>query len=181
MKAFNRKTDRTNWFCCVSNVPEEMERLKQTCKEFRQWFWVEHEPDSENGKKHIHVMVRYSGSCLIKTASRLLDIPENFVQPCLKHRGYAQYLIHLHNDEKIKYDPDDVHTNFPGLYKSMLIDSANDDASSVFGDLDKYFYGTISFDEFIQAHYLDFQRMTFYQKIQTYKYLKNIKNTSPLT
>lgn len=179
IKNFDRKKDRANWFITNSHDPDCIERLKRNCKEFRQWFWIMHEPDSEDGSPHIHVMVRYSGSCLIKTAARLLDIPENFVQPCYSHRGHAQYLIHMHNDEKIKYKPEDVHTNFPGLYKSMLIDHANDDAISIFGDLDRFYTGKITFEEFCESHYLEIQKMTFYQKIQTYKYLKNCRSALP--
>lgn len=172
----NRKTTRSNWFCTVSNVPEQMELLKQNCKNFKRWFYIEHLPDFEEGKPHLHVMVMYGGSCYIKTCANLLGVPENFVQFCSSHRAYAQYMIHLHNDEKIKYSADDVKTNYPGLYKSMLIDCVNDDVHSLFDDIRQYRLGKLSLNEFVERHYTEFQSMPFYQKIKIYEYLEKVQS-----
>ena len=59
MRKKDRQKDRANWFVCVSHNPDEIEHLKESCKNFRRWFYIEHEPDSEEGSHHIHVMVMY--------------------------------------------------------------------------------------------------------------------------
>lgn len=175
----DRQKDRSNWFCAVSNVPEQMDLIKQNCKNFKRWFYIEHEPDSEDGKRHLHLMVMYGGSCYIRTAASLLGIPENFVQFCTSHKAYAQYMIHLHEEEKIKYNASDVQTNYPGLFKSMIIDCVNDDIHILFEDMRSYRMGKITASDFIERHYSEFQSMPFYQKIKTIEYLE--KNQSAPT
>lgn len=169
---FDRQLDRTNWFCCVSNLPEQMAQLEQSCKQFKRWFYIRHIPDSEEGKDHIHVMVMYGGSCRIKTAASLLGIPENMVQPCHNHNSYGRYLIHKDDPDKHQYSISDVKTNFPGLYKSMLQDSANDDINSLFIDIREYQRGIISLDEFVERHFYELQNLPIYQKIKIYEYLE---------
>lgn len=173
-RKFDRQHDRANWFVTTSNLPEQITTLKQTCKEFKRWFWIDHIPDVEDGKDHIHVMVMYSGSCLVKTAAKLLQVPEHMVQPCSSHKSYGRYLIHKDNPEKHQYSPSDVHTNYPGLYKSMLIDHVNDDIDALFANLKKLRNGSLSLSEFSELHRYELQNMPFYQKIKTYEYLEKI-------
>lgn len=175
-----RAETRSNWFCTTSNIPEQMELLKESCKCFKRWFWIEHQPDLEDSKVHIHVMVMYGGSCFIRTAASLLGVPEHMVQFVEHgHRSYGQYMVHKNSPDKIKYSSDDVHTNYPGIYKSMLCDSANDDINSLYHDLQNFKRGKISLNDFIELHYLEFQTMPFYQKIKTFEYLE--KSQSALT
>lgn len=170
----DRQKDRGNWFVCVSHEPTEIETLKTTCKNFKRWFYVEHEPDTEEGRPHIHVMVMYGGSCYIRTCARILGVPENFVQFCDCPRAYGQYMIHKNSPEKKQYQVSNVLTNVPGLYKSMLVDTSDSDISSLFNDLRRLSRGQVTLDEFVQAHFNELQTMPFYQKIKVYESLQKL-------
>lgn len=171
---FDPSKDKTNRFCTTSNIPEQMEQLKITCKDFRKWFWIEHEADDEVPKKHIHVMVIASGCFLVKHAARTLGVPDHMVQWCNSPRQYGRYMIHLDNPEKRQYKPEDVHTNWPGIYKSYLCDSVNDDIESLFVNLRKLCEGKICVSEFIELHRIELQSMPLYQKIKIYEYFEKI-------
>lgn len=177
MRKKDRQKDRGNWFVCVSHEPEQIEHLKESCKNFRRWFYIEHEPDNEEGKPHIHVMVMYGGSCYIRTCARVLGIPENFVQFADVPRSYAQYMIHKNSPEKHQYRPEDVCTNVPGLYKSMLVEQADSDVISLFTDLKNLEQGKITQRHFLEIHFNELQTMPFYQKVRLYGTLKDL---SPL-
>lgn len=170
----DRQKDRGNWFVCVSHEPEQIEHLKQSCKNFKRWFYIEHDPDSEEGSHHIHVMVMYGGSCYIRTCARVLGIPENFVQFADIPRAYAQYMIHMNSPEKHQYQVTDVKTNVPGLYKSMLQEQSDSDVISLFDDLKHLELGRLSLKEFLDKHFSELQSMPFYQKCRLYSTLKDL-------
>lgn len=176
MKKLDRRKDRRNWFCCVSHDEEQRQHLKESCKDFKRWFWIDHQPDDENGTPHTHFMVMYGGSCYIRTCAQKLGIPENFVQFCESHRAYAQYMIHKNSPEKIQYKATDVHTNYPGLYRSMIVDSGDSDIISLFSDLSQLELGVISVKDFLQSHYNELQSMPFYQRVRMYETLTKLTN-----
>ena len=173
-KPFNREKDKTNWFRTVSQDPDQIEQLKINCKSFPRWFWIIHQPDNENGVEHMHLLVLCSGSYLIKTVARKLEVPENMVQPAFNHQKDARYFLHLDSPEKLQYTIDDIHTNSLGMYKSMITDSFNDDIHSLFHDLTKVRAGSLSVEGFIELHFKELQTMPFYQKIKTFEYLDKI-------
>ena len=176
-KHFDRDKDRSNWFRTVSQQPEQIEQLKQNCKSFPRWFWIEHDPDHEHSTKHLHLLILCSGSYRIKTVARKLDVPENMVQPAFNHEQDAKYFIHLNEGpEKKKYSPEEVHTNCPGMYKSMIQEQLNDDVHILFYDLTNLRRGKMKLDEFIERHYKEIQTMPFYQKIKMYECIEKLTN-----
>lgn len=174
MKKLDRQKDRRNWFVCVSHDDAQRQHLKESCTAFKRWYWIDHEPDDENGTPHTHFMVMYSGCCYIRTCARLLGIPENFVQFCENHRAYGQYMIHKNSPEKKQYSFDDVHTNTPGLYRSFLADDVDSDVISLFGDLHKLEMGAVTLNDFLEMHFSELQSMPFYQRIRLYETLTKL-------
>lgn len=85
-----------------------------------------------------------------------------------------RYLVHADNPEKIQYSPSEVITNKPSKIKLALIDNSDDDCMRLFDDLQKLQRGTLTQSDFIQLHYMEFQNMPFYQKINTYRHLQSL-------
>lgn len=167
------RTKKYRWFRTNTHDPECIERLKITCRINDRWFYAMHEPDDEDGTPHLHLVIMRSPAKII-TVSRQLGIPENFIQPAINYKRDIRYLIHKDNPEKKQYDPSIVTCSHPGIFKSMLIDVANDDISDLFSDLRKLGTGKISQDEFITLHFKELQDMTTYQKIKIFEYLEKL-------
>lgn len=89
-------------------------------------FTVEHSKDvNEDGtpkKPHWHVMVLFDSLKSKRQARELFDsIGGVGVENIQSSRGYARYLCHLDNPEKVQYNPDDVEC-FGGVnYKEFIL------------------------------------------------------------
>lgn len=66
-------------------------------------------PGGEIKKEHYHVMIMYDGVKTTEQAKALFDLIGGVGCEVVQSvRGYARYLCHLDNPEKVQYDPEDV-------------------------------------------------------------------------
>lgn len=169
------------WFTAVSNVEESREKMKKNCKEYNFWAWVDHVPDKETEESdkhfHTHLIIRANGSRSIKQIADCLDIPANFIQVVHNPRSMQRYLRHLDNPDKIQYKAEDVHSNKPSSLLIAWTDNQDNDCRRLYSDLRKLQKGLINSSEFLDLHYLEFQKMPFYQKIKTYEVISKFECT----
>lgn len=161
-----------SWFTAVSHELETRNKIKETCKEFPFWAWIDHSPDQGDDDEevhfHTHVLVRTIGTRTIKQVADKLDIPPNFVQVVLRPRSMKRYLLHLDNSEKKQYNLDDIHTSNISQFQTASQDNQDPDVRRLYSDLKKLRLGQISCDDFVDLHYLEIQKLNFYQKIRVF-------------
>lgn len=166
------------WFVAVSHDEGSRNLLKTNCEDFPFWAWVDHIPDKETEESdkhfHTHLIFRTPGTRRIKDVAEQLQIPGNFVQKCRNKRSMMRYFRHLDNPEKVQYSESDVHSNQPSTLKIAWTDNSDDDVKRLFSDLRKLRVGSITLDQFVDLHYMEIQKMPFYQKIKTYEYIEKI-------
>lgn len=160
------------WFTAVSHDEECRAKLKKNCEDYKMWGWIDHQPDKETDEEdkhfHTHLIIRSQGTRSIYDIAKQLDIPSNFVQTVRNRRSLMRYFRHLDNPEKIQYSESDVHTNSLSSFKIAWTDNSDDDVRRLFSDLDKLSQGRINRSEFVDLHYMEIQKMPFYQKVRTY-------------
>lgn len=171
-KMTDHEKEKGVWFTAVSHDAECREIIKKNCQEFKTWYWIDHQPDKETEESdkhfHTHVVVLTSGTRSIKQVAETLGIPSNFVQKVSRRRSMLRYLIHLDNPDKIQYKLEDVRTNKPSSLSIEYTDNQDDDVRRLFADLDRLQRGLITRSQFVDLHYIEIQKMPFYQKIRTY-------------
>lgn len=77
-------------------------------KGFKYYAYIKHQPETEEKQAHYHVFLHLDNACTIKSISKRLGVPENFVQPVKSVRSSCRYLTHIDYDDKIQYSLDDV-------------------------------------------------------------------------
>lgn len=166
------------WFVAVTHDYDSIQKLKTTLKEFPFWGWVEHQPDkaTEDSDRHFHLhgILRTAGSRSIKQVSDTLGLPPNYIQVCRNKRSMMRYFRHLDDPDKIQYPEEAVHASSLAQFKIAWQDNADDDVRRLFSDLAKLKLGMVSPKDFIDLHYIELQKMPFYQKIKTYEFLDSI-------
>lgn len=75
---------------------------------FKNYAYIEHQPEKEERKSHIHFILSLDNPRSIESISRRLGIPSNHIQQIKSLRASCRYLIHLDNDEKTRYELSDV-------------------------------------------------------------------------
>lgn len=160
------------WFTAVSHDAECRDLIKKNCQEFKAWYWIDHQPDKETEDSdkhfHTHVVVMTAGTRSVWQVAQTLGIPSNYVQKVLQRRSMLRYLIHLDNPDKIQYKPEDVHTNRRSSLSIEFTDNQDDDVRRLFCDLDRLSTGLINRNQFVDLHYVEIQKMPFYQKVRVY-------------
>lgn len=170
--------ERGCWFVAVSHEESSRDFLKSNCEDFPFWGWIDHVPDKEVDDSdchfHTHLIFRTAGTRRIKDVADKLQIPPNFVQKCRNIRSMLRYFIHLDNPDKVQYSESDVHSNKISEFKVAWTDNSDNDVRRLFNDVKRLRSGEISLDNFVDLHYVEFQKMPFYQKIKTYEYIEKI-------
>ena len=123
---------KSTYFCTVTHDLELAERMKSICLDMKYYAYIYHEPDNDDGSPHYHFIVRNNGTRSVKQIADKFGIPSNFVQPCRKVVAYRRYLLHLDNDDKIKYKVEDVHTNDIASIKSAVLGNDVKDVFSLY-------------------------------------------------
>lgn len=166
------------WFVTVSHDADEREKIKQNIKEFAFWGWIDHVPDQETEEAdkhfHTHYILKANGSRSVRQVADVLGIPGNFVQVCRNKRSYMRYFRHLDDPEKVQYKENDVHSSSLSTFKIAWTDNQDDDVRRLFADLEKLQKGRIEPSDFLDLHYVEFQKMPFYQKIKTYELMQKL-------
>lgn len=166
------------WFTAVSHDEECRTSLKQHCKEFPFWGYIDHVPDKETEEDdkhfHTHLIIRTTGSRSIKQVCDILNIPSNYCQVVHQKRNLMRYFIHLDNPEKVQYKESDIHTNKIANFKLAFEDNSDDDVRRTFYDMNRLRSGEITINQFVDLHYMELQKMPFYQKIKTYELINKL-------
>lgn len=172
-KLENHLKEKGCYFISVTHKNDLRESMKEKIKEFPFWGWVDHLPDKETDEFdkhfHTHFILRTAGSRSVNQVAQILGISGQFVQVCRNKRSQMRYFRHLDNPEKIQYLANDIHTNHPSTFQIAWTDNQDDDVRRLFADLDKLRNGQITRSEFVDLHYLEFQKMPFYQKIKAFE------------
>ena len=159
------------FFCSVTHDLALAQEMIKTLPDFTSWAYIKHQPDSEDGTEHYHFLVRNNGTRSVQQIADKLGISGQYVQVCRKVVAFRRYMLHLDQDEKIKYTIDDIHTNRLPDFKSAIMGNDKRDVNVIFQDWKRLRSGEITSDEFIQLNWVDIQNMPFYQKIKTLELL----------
>lgn len=101
-----------NWATIIYDPLEDwLDKLKEFCISF--FVSPLHDRDvnpvGEDKKAHYHLIIMFDGPKTREQASQIFDsvggVGAEYVNSM---RGYARYLCHLDNPEKVQYDPNDV-------------------------------------------------------------------------
>ena len=76
-------------------------------KNYKYYAYIEHKPDSEDGKKHTHVLMHFDNKRYNTGLAKELNIPSNYVVNA-NLIPYLRYLIHFDDEDKIQYSVDQV-------------------------------------------------------------------------
>ena len=83
-------------------------------------------------KPHVHFFFKVSSPRSLSWFSEYLDIPKNQLQAVKSERAMLRYLCHLDNDDKVRYSPAYVMSNFD--YQKAILDKDKIDYSSLYDD-----------------------------------------------
>lgn len=75
---------------------------------FKNYAYIEHKPETDEKKEHIHFILSLDNTRTIESLSNRLGIPFNHIQSIKSLRASCRYLIHIDNENKIKYELSDV-------------------------------------------------------------------------
>lgn len=167
------------YFVAVSHDLKQCEEMIKVLPDFTSWAYIRHEPDSEEGSPHYHFLVHHNGTRSVGQIADKLGISGQFVQVCRKVVAYRRYMMHLDNDEKIKYSLEDIHSNHMPDFKAAVIGNDKKDINDLYKDWKRVVAGDITASEFVQLNYVELSKMNFYQKIKTFELLsKYAHNTT---
>lgn len=74
---------------------------------WEQYAYICHQPEKEQKKEHIHILVHFNNKRYISAIAKELNIGENYIQPC-NLIPMLRYLIHFDDEDKIQYSPYEV-------------------------------------------------------------------------
>lgn len=88
-------------------------------------FIINHDKDTnDNGEiieAHTHVYLDYPTPRKLTTISNLLEVEPNFVEIVKNKKGFLRYLTHKDEEDKHKYNDDEVYTNSSVSYTATLL------------------------------------------------------------
>lgn len=163
-----------SWFEWTTNDLNLAEKMKMTIRDFREWGYIHHLPDDEEGKEHYHFLINTNGTRTIKQIADKVEIPSNFVRIVNSVVGYKRYFIHLDNPEKRQYSFDDIHTNNHRSYRDAIDGNTDFDLSDLFSDFSQLYTGKTNPKSFILKHYIEIEHLSFYQKIKIFQTITDI-------
>lgn len=173
-KLTSHEKEKGTYFCSVTHKLDLAEEMIKTLPDFTYWAYIRHEPDSEEGTPHVHFLVKHNGSRSVKQIADKLGISPQYVQVCRKVYAFRRYMLHLDEDEKIKYTIDDVHTNSLSSFREAIEGNVDRDVTELFNDYKKLSIGEITPEELVQKYYKEFSHMPFYQKIKTFEVINKM-------
>lgn len=163
--------EKGTFFCSVTHDLELAQEMIKTLPDFTYWAYIKHEPDNDDGTPHFHFLVRNNGTRSVHQIADKLGISGQYVQVCRKVVAFRRYMLHLDEDEKIKYSIDDIHTNRIASFREAIIGNNERDITSLYNDWLNLRHGVITKHEFLQQNYVEIMKMPFYQKIKTFELL----------
>ncbi len=110
----NRKKERSCVWCILLYPENETHRnaLEYIKKNYQEFAWIKHEPEIENGKEHIHVVIRFKNYRWNTALAEELNIEINMFEKCRNLENALLYLIHFREPDKKQYSLEEVHGAF---------------------------------------------------------------------
>lgn len=171
--------ERGCWFALVSNIPDQRQNMKAIAVDCQKWSFIDHEPDTDDGKPHTHFLVRFNGSRTVQQVADRFEISPQYVQKVVKLTAFMRYMMHLDNPEKKQYNVADISTNFEKEFDLAFQGNVKSlDVNSLFSLFQKVRTGQLSPSDFIQYNYIEFSKMSFAQKIKTFETLCKVASTT---
>ena len=104
---------------------EKIEQFLLTMQGTATVFIINHDKDTtelgEIVEAHTHVYLDYPTPRKITTISNLLEVEPNFVEMVKNKKGFLRYLTHKDEEDKHKYNDDEVYTNSSVSYTATLL------------------------------------------------------------
>lgn len=96
---------------------------------FKNYAYIKHQPEEEEKKEHIHLILSLDNPRTIDSLSKRLGVPSNLIQNVKSLRGSCRYLVHRDNEEKFQYNIDSVivSKSFQSTYLKSFDDLLSDD------------------------------------------------------
>lgn len=173
-KLSDHAKEKGTYFCSVTHDLELAQEMIKTLPDFTYWAYIKHEPDTEDGTPHYHFLVRNNGTRSVQQIADKLGISPQYVQVCRKVYSFRRYMLHLDNDEKIKYKAEDVHTNRPETIREAIEGNVKRDVVELYKDYNSLSMGVMTRQEFIEKWFVELSNMPFYQKIKTFELLDKV-------
>lgn len=133
------------------------------------WAYIIHDKDVDKStgeiiKPHLHFVIFYPTPRKSTTLSNYFNIPEHMLCQIYNKRGIIEYLTHANQAEKVKYDSNDVVSNY------NWVDDCKDevDVMAEFHDFKKLRRGDITAEQFIMSYNVPCKKLTFYNRLRTY-------------
>ena len=83
--------------------------------------------DKDGVEVHTHLYLEYSTPRKISTVANLLEVEPNFIELVKNKKGYLRYLTHKDEEDKHKYNDDDVYTNSDVSYSTLVLGNSLSD------------------------------------------------------
>lgn len=177
-KLSNHEKEKGSYFCSVTHDLALAEEMIKTLPDFTYWAYIKHQPDTDEGTEHYHFLVRHNGSRSVKQIADKLGISPQYVQVCRKVVAFRRYMLHLDDDDKIKYTIDDISTNSLFSFREAIEGNNEKDVNSLFRDFKNLYSGVITPEEFIQSNFVEMSKMAFSQKIKIFEIILNMAHTT---
>jgi hypothetical protein len=87
-------------------------------------YLINHDKDlnehGETAETHTHIYLEYANPRKITTVANLLEVETNFIEVIRNKKGYLRYLTHLDEQDKHRYQADEVYTNHNLSYEMIV-------------------------------------------------------------
>lgn len=101
--------------------------IKYIEKNYKYYAYIEHDEDTENKKKHTHVLVHFDNKRYNTGVAKELNIPANYIVNA-NLIPYLRYLIHFDDEDKKQYSIDAVHGSLVCRLREII---SNDKKSEI--------------------------------------------------
>lgn len=108
------KKERSLVWCILLYLENESHKkaLDFIEKNYQEYAWIKHDPENEESKEHVHVVIRFKNYRWNTALAEELEIEINMFEKCRSLDNALLYLLHYREPEKKQYSIDDVHGIF---------------------------------------------------------------------
>jgi len=87
-------------------------------------YLINHDKDfneqGELAETHTHIYLEYTNPRKITTVANLLEVETNFIEIIRNKKGYLRYLTHMDEQDKHRYEANEVYTNHNQSYEMLV-------------------------------------------------------------
>lgn len=120
---------------CIQLYPDNerhVKALELIEKNYREYAWIKHTPESTEKKEHIHVVIRFKNYRWNTALAEELDIELNMFEKCRGLDNALLYLLHFREPDKIQYTLDDVHGFFNRRLERLVHSDGKDSTDKAY-------------------------------------------------